>query len=193
MNDVELLDQAAQVVLATGERGAQRLGDVLNLADATAVEQQRNRGQRLLGASGRCPHDDSGISDPSCSLPCGRHVGRRRQLDVQRTEQAGLTDLGGRVGGQVDVAVELHGHQRMPALSLDLGDVPTLTSPTRTREFGWMLSTSGICAWIDERARPPALGARQRQRVQSRQSAAGQHRQPTRPRRSLRARPCLAS
>ena len=37
---IDLLDQAAQVLFATGERGAERLGDVLNLADAATVEQQ---------------------------------------------------------------------------------------------------------------------------------------------------------
>ena len=52
-----------------------------------------------------------------------RDVGRRRQLDVQRAQQAGLAYLGGRVGRQVDVAVEPHRHQRVPALALDLGDV----------------------------------------------------------------------
>ena len=47
-------------------------------------------------------------------------VCRRRQLDVLRTQQAGLAELGGGVGGQVDVAIEAHRHQRMPALAFDL-------------------------------------------------------------------------
>ena len=31
---------------------------------------------------------------------------------------------------------------------------PTVTSATRTREFGWMLLTSGICAWITKEPGP---------------------------------------
>ena len=66
---------------------------------------------------------DSGITEPSLSSPLGRLVGGRRQLDVHGPQQAGLPDLGGAVGRQVHVAVDAHGHQRMPVLHLDLGDV----------------------------------------------------------------------
>ena len=82
-----------------------------------------DRRQRLLGARDSAAPDDSGISDPLCSLPCGGNVGGRRQLDVQRAQQAGLAERGGRVGGQVDVAVDRHRDQRVPALAFDLGDV----------------------------------------------------------------------
>lgn len=47
---VQLPNQPAQIVLTAGKRGAQRLGDVLNLAQSAAVEHQRQRCQRLLGA-----------------------------------------------------------------------------------------------------------------------------------------------
>ena len=49
--------------------------------------------------------------------------------------------------------------------------VPTLTSPTRTREFGWMLFDVGHLRLDGERARAAALGAGQRQRVQPAPSA----------------------
>ena len=71
MATVELLDQAAQVVLATGERGAERLGDVLDLADSAAVEQQRDRGQRLLG--GRiCTRATAGSATRRAACPRAR-------------------------------------------------------------------------------------------------------------------------
>ena len=39
--------------------------------------------------------------------------------------------------------------------------LPTLTSATRTREFCWMLSTSGNCAWmVYEPAPPPSVPGR---------------------------------
>ena len=66
---------------------------------------------------------DNGITEPFLSSPSRRFVGRRCQLDVHGTQQAGLSDLGGGVGGQMDVAVDAHGHQGMPVLHLDLGDV----------------------------------------------------------------------
>jgi hypothetical protein len=79
---VELLDQAAQVVLAAGEGDAQRVGDVLNVADTTAVEQQRNRGQRLFGArilTRRRQRNQRAVVQSAF----GCDVGGRRQLDVQ--------------------------------------------------------------------------------------------------------------
>src|SRR6202008_3712861 len=47
---VQLPDQASQILLAAPKRGAERLGDVLYLAEPAAVEHQRQRRQRLLGA-----------------------------------------------------------------------------------------------------------------------------------------------
>ena len=40
-----------------------------------------------------------------------------------RAEQAGLADLGGAVGRQMDIAVDAHGDKGVPVLHLDLGDV----------------------------------------------------------------------
>ena len=47
---VQLPDQASQILLAAPKRGAERLGDVLYLAESAAVEHQRQCRQRLLGA-----------------------------------------------------------------------------------------------------------------------------------------------
>ena len=46
---VELLEQAAQILLAAAKRGGERLDDVLDLTNAAAVEHQRQRGKGLLG------------------------------------------------------------------------------------------------------------------------------------------------
>ena len=101
----------------------ERLGDVLDLADPTAVEQQRDRGQRLLGASGRCSPTTAGSASLRAACPpVATSVGGASSMCSEPSRLVWPT-LGRRVGGQLDVAVELHRHQRVPALALDLGDV----------------------------------------------------------------------
>ena len=54
--------------------------------------------------------------------------------------------------------------------------LPTVTSPTRTREFCCRLLTSGIWAWTTKEPGAAALGAGQRQRIQPAPAAAGHRR-----------------
>ncbi|BCZ21797.1 hypothetical protein MTY59_16520 [Mycobacterium senriense] len=42
---------------------------------------------------------------------------------MHRTEQAGLTKGSGRIGGQVDIAVDRHGDQCIPTLKFYVGNV----------------------------------------------------------------------
>ena len=97
---------------------------------------------------GYLPDDASGISEPSCSLPCGG------------TSVGGASSMCSEPSRLVwpSVAVALAGSSTSPLSFIVtsacqpwrsiLVTVPTFTSPTRTREFGSMLSTSGICAWM---------------------------------------------
>ncbi len=71
---------------------------------------------------GYFPDDASGISEPSCSLPCGgTSVGGASSMcsDPSRLVWPSLAVA---LAGSSHVAVELHRDQRMPALALDLGD-----------------------------------------------------------------------
>ena len=80
----------------------------------------RQAGQRLLGAriGGRVLQRD-GVA---VLQELRRRVGRRGQLDVLRTEQAGLPDLGGGVFRQLDVLVQAQREGGHPVLELDLAD-----------------------------------------------------------------------
>ena len=170
---VELPEQASQILLATGERGAQRLGDVLNLTEAAAVEHHRHCGQRLfgrrVGAGGRQRDQGSRLSLPIGGCPCGR-----RQFYVHRTQQAGLTERGRRVGRKVDVAVELHGDQRMPALQFDVGHVADGDIVDPDPGILFKVLHVGHLRLDGVGARAAAFGARQRERVRAVETAAGQ-------------------
>jgi len=90
--------------------------------------------------------DDSGISEPSCSLPCGG------------TSFGGASSMCSEPSKLVwpSLAVALAGNWTSPLSSMVtkacqpcrsiLVTLPTVTSLSRTREFCSMLSTSGICA-----------------------------------------------
>ena len=125
-----------------------------------------DRGQRLLGArvgtARRRQRDQRALVQPALR----GDVGGRRQFDVQGTQQAGLAERGRRVRGQLDVAVELHRHQRMPALALDLGDVADVDVTDADARVRLDVVDVGHLRLDRERARPRALGAGQRQRVQ---------------------------
>src|SRR4029079_11319780 len=85
---VELADQAAQVLGAAGECGAERFGDVLDLAHSATVEYQGYRRQRLLGARvGSCRRQRDQRTVVQLALRW--RVGRGGEFDVQGAEQAG--------------------------------------------------------------------------------------------------------
>src|SRR5262249_49347390 len=95
---VQLLYQASEILLAAPERGTERLGDVLQLADSAAVEHRRQRRQRLLGGRVQIAvrqRDYRAV----VQLALWWRVFRRRQLDMLRAERAGLAELGSRVVG----------------------------------------------------------------------------------------------
>src|ERR1700712_2261064 len=74
---VQLLNQAAQVLRPTRERTAQRLGDVLYLANAAAIENQRQRRKRLFRRriAAACGHRKNGaVAQPAL----GRNAARGR-------------------------------------------------------------------------------------------------------------------
>ncbi len=120
--DVQLGQQAAHLFFAPGQRRRESLCQLLNMTQAAAVEQNRHRRQGLLGGRvGRGFRQRNHRAVFELSLR--RLVFRRRQLDVHGAQQAGLADLGGAVRRQVNIAVDPHGHQGMPVLDLDLGDV----------------------------------------------------------------------
>ncbi|KDP06746.1 hypothetical protein MAV101_10400 [Mycobacterium avium subsp. hominissuis 101] len=98
-------------------------------------------------------------------------VGYRLARDNGMTEPAvsrptGGSPLGGASSMCIDpsrlvwpsLAVELAGRCTSPSMrmvtracqscSSILVTLPTLTSSTRTRVFSWMVTTSGICAWM---------------------------------------------
>ena len=87
----------------------------MHLADASPVEHERDGRQCLL--SGRetarlSERDQRSVVQPAL----GRLIGRRRQFDVQRAQQAGLTDFRGDVRRKLYISVEAHRDERMPAL-----------------------------------------------------------------------------
>ncbi len=108
--------------------------------------------------------------------PSGDDVGRRRQFDVLGTEQAGLAELGRRVGGQLDITVELHRDQRMPVLAFDLLDGADVDVADADAGIRLDVVHVGHLGLDRERAGPRALDTRQRNRVQtSPVGAAGHH------------------
>ena len=109
---VQLVYQAAQIVLATPQCGAECLSDVADLADTAAVEHHRQGGQCLLGrgiASTVRQWDQRSLIQPA--LWSG--VCRWHQLDVLGAQQARLSEFGDGVGRQIDAAVQTHRDQGM--------------------------------------------------------------------------------
>ena len=91
---------------------------------------------------------DSGISEPWRSLPPGAvFAGGANSMcsDPSRLVWPIETvELAGRSTSPLSLRVS---KACQPCRSMVV-TVPTLTSPTRTREFSWMLFTSGSWAWI---------------------------------------------
>ena len=120
--DVEGVEGVADGVLPALERDADLAADGLQLGEPAAVEHQGQRAEQLLHldvAVGPVQRDEG----PVRQLALGVLVARGRQLDVLLPQQGGLLDHRDRVGGEVDVAVDLHGDQRRPVVGqLDLLD-----------------------------------------------------------------------
>ncbi len=88
-------EHRADVVLASGDRLVELLGDGLELGHAAAVEDQAQRAEHLLDlgvAAGALERDDVSVAE---RLVAGAGLGRR-QGDELLAEQAGLADLGDR-------------------------------------------------------------------------------------------------
>ena len=160
--------------LAAGERGAQRLGDVLDLADPTAVEQQRDRGQRLLGGRVACPPTTAGSATPRAACPAAwTSVGGASSTCSEPSRLVWPILAVALAGSSTSPSSRIVTSACQPCRSI-LVTLPTVTSPTRTREFCSSVVDVGQLRLDRERARAAARGARQRQRVQPRHRAAGQ-------------------
>ena len=86
------------------------------------------------------------------------------------TEQAGLADLGRRVGGQLDITVELHRDQRVPALAFDLGDGADVDVADPDAGVRLDVVHVGHLGLDRERTGPRALDARQAEASSARAS-----------------------
>jgi len=91
--DVQLGQQAPHVVLAARQRLGEGLVDLLKLAEPTAVEQDRHRGQGLLG--GGIVLAAEAESPNRLQLALRRLFDGRCELDVHRAKQTGLSTFGG--------------------------------------------------------------------------------------------------
>src|SRR5205085_2793124 len=89
------------------ERQVQFVGDHLDLAQATVVEQQRQRAEDLLDLGRGLGIQERNLGFVT-QLGRRRVVNRRDELDVLLTEQRGLLHFGVRVRRQVNRAVDLH-------------------------------------------------------------------------------------
>ena len=105
------------------------------------------------------------MTSPSASLPWrGSPAGGAASCDVLLAEQAGLLEPRVRVGGQLDLAVDLHGDPGGPAVvgSVDPGDPADGDVVDPTAACGTRSSTSANCAvtvygW-SPRSAPPGSG-----------------------------------
>ena len=115
--------------------GVVELGeDGLELADATAVEQQREGAEDLFDlrvAAGAVQADDVAVRQ----LACARFLGVL-ELDELLAQKAGLTDLGPGVVRKLDVPWDLDRDLGDVALELDVLTLPTVTSLTLTVDCG---------------------------------------------------------
>ncbi len=110
---------------------------------------------RVCSVLGKAPPRDKGMSEPLCSLPFGgASVGGASSIcsEPRRlVKPIVAVELSGRITSRFRLIVTRACH---PWRSIFVS-VPTLTSPTRTRELGWMLLTSGNSAWIMNAPSPP--------------------------------------
>src|SRR6476659_6131172 len=97
---------------------------------------------------GYLPEDSRGIREPSCSLPCGgTSVGGASSMCSEPSRLVWPSLAVALAGSWTSPLSFIVTSACQPWRSI-LVTVPTFTSPTRTRELGSMLSTSGICAWM---------------------------------------------
>ncbi len=164
---IELRQEVANRIFTPTESGVEFLRDVLNLSETAAVQYHRQRRQRLFRrrVSAR-PLDRNQVTGFESAL--GLLPYRRRQLDVLRAEQAGLTDFCRRVGRQLNLGIQRHRHQSVPALNLDVRNASHchVIHPDgrilRQRSHVRHLDLNLVCAFA-----PPALSAWHRHRVET--------------------------
>src|SRR3981189_1044382 len=109
----------------------------------------------VCSVDGYIAPDDSGITDPSCSLPAGAAlVGGASSTCSDPSRLVWPTVAVALAGRSTSPLMLMVSRARQPLRSI-LVTLPTVTSPTRTREFCSMLSTSGSCAWIVYEPGPP--------------------------------------
>ena len=163
---IELRQEVSNGIFTPTESGVEFLRDVLNLSETAAVQYHRQRRQRLFRrrVSAR-PLDRNQVTGFESAL--GLLPYRRRQLDVLRAEQAGLTDFCRRVGRQLNLGIQRHRHQSVPTLNLDVRNASHchVIHPDgrilRQRSHVRHLDLNLVCAFA------PALSAWHRHRVET--------------------------
>ena len=94
------------------------------------------------------------MSEPSCSLPCGGSFVGGASSMCKEPSRLVVPILAVALAGRLTSPFRrMLSNACQPWRSI-LVTWPTVTSATRTREFGSMLLTSGICAWITKEPEP---------------------------------------
>ena len=109
-------------------------------------------------SSGGCLPDDTGISEPSVSLPSGgTSVGGANSMCSEPSRLVWPMVAVALAGSSTSPSRVIVSSACQPWRSIFV-TLPTVTSPTCTREFGSRLLTSGSCAWmVYEPGPPPAV------------------------------------